>query len=395
MESLQLFDIPTRLRQNLSISVVILALAVFLIGAVQKTLRKRKTSGPLFLNKKSVSPENDDPFNLKQIIPYDGIPLSHPPDWPRYWKSGKYQLTMALRKLDMNNWMTFDNQWLTEHNKKREYCRLPNKRDIVDYLDGDDDIAVLELLDLVVNYVTLRYPDMFSLEADYIRIKPTDEIYRAKAPLDQPPMELIGLLVMDDMYILKQGTRNLYYLRGAFLACPTAWKLSDRIGWPIYQIHGAVPLWKERLQKSMEKYFVNLKVSQPIQRNNLFVQPCGGLFHWDDFATYPVVHQPEGVFLRTELQSLRRLPKSGAVVFSVRTYVTPLMDLAKEPEALERLWAHVRSFPEDVAKHKVRHLWGDTFEKFCKEILGREDPEIDPETGDGVGLKKVCPAGFA
>lgn len=148
------------------------------------------------------------------------------------------------------------------------------------------------------------------------------------------------------------------------------------------------------------RYFINLKVSAPIQRNNLFIQPVDGLFHWEDFDEHPVVTKPDGVFIRTELQSLRRLPKSDAIVFSVRTYLTPLSDLKHEPEALERLWDAVRNYPEVVGKHKVKHLWNDVFEKFCKETLGREDPEIDPDTGNGVGLKsslgnKTCPAGFA
>lgn len=148
------------------------------------------------------------------------------------------------------------------------------------------------------------------------------------------------------------------------------------------------------------RFFVNLKVSSPIQRNNLFIQPVDGLFHFEPFDEHPVVQKPEDIYLRTELQSLRRLSKSKAIVFSVRTYLTPLTDLKNEPEALERLWDAVRHFPDAVSKHKVRHLWNDVFEAFCKDTLGREDPEIDPDTGDGIGTKsmgeaKTCPAGFA
>lgn len=163
------------------------------------------------VNRKLKDEEDDDPFSLKSIVPFSGLPLHEPPNWPRYWKSGKYQLTMGLRRLDINNWMTFDDQWFVEHEAKKRYCKLPNKTDVVDYLDGEDE-AVTELLDLVVAYLTRKFPDMFALQGEYITICPVNEKYRIKQPFDQPPMEIIGLLVMDDLYILKHGLRDLYYL---------------------------------------------------------------------------------------------------------------------------------------------------------------------------------------
>lgn len=69
-------------------------------------------------------------------------------------------------------------------------------------------------------------------------------------------------------------------------------------------------------------------------------------------------------------------------MFTVRTYLTPMTELCKEPEQLEALWDHVRNWPEDVAEYKCYHLWGDVFEKFCREVLGKENPEITSKSGD-------------
>lgn len=156
---------------------------------------------------------NDDPFGFRNIVPVKGLTTHQKPDWPRHWKSGKYQMTMGLRKLDVNNWLNFDDQWQKEHELKRQYCSLPEveKREIVDYLDGEDE-AVCECLDMIVEYVTTRFPDMFQLRGDYITILPVQETYRIKKPFDQPPMELCGLLVSDDVYILKKGEDDLFYL---------------------------------------------------------------------------------------------------------------------------------------------------------------------------------------
>jgi hypothetical protein len=146
------------------------------------------------------------------------------------------------------------------------------------------------------------------------------------------------------------------------------------------------------------RFFRNLKVSAPIQRNNLFIQPVGGIFHHEGFHKHPKVTSPDGIWLRTELQSLRRLPRSEAIIFSVRTYLTNLSDLREEPESLEVLWDHVRNFPDDVSEYKTKALWVDAFEQFCRDTLGKTDPQIT-ENGKGVGpigseSKKTCPAGF-
>ena len=59
-------------------------------------------------------------------------------------------------------------------------------------------------------------------------------------------------------------------------------------------------------------------------------------------------NSPENIRLRTERQSLRRLPRSGAIVFTVRTYIFPVVDLAKEPGIPGRMASAIRSWPEDV-----------------------------------------------
>lgn len=63
----------------------------------------------------------------------------------------------------------------------------------------------------------------------------------------------------------------------------------------------------------------------------------------------------EGISLRTERQTLRRLRVSGGVVFTVRTYLTGMGAL--EREEIDRLASAVRSWPEDVGRYKGRERW--------------------------------------
>src|ERR1700729_3211099 len=123
---------------------------------------------------------------------------------------------------------------------------------------------------------------------------------------------------------------------------------------------------REKLQTSLERFFRRLPVDKLVVRNNYFFQVVKPEedrnatskatpneytdldpeeLAWsstvvgpeDDFNSghgatsrqTPLV-SPSTIRLRTERQTLRRLPKSGAILFTVRTYMFPVTELAKE-----------------------------------------------------------------
>lgn len=152
---------------------------------------------------------------------------------------------------------------------------------------------------------------------------------------------------------------------------------------------------------SIARFFLNLKVDAPIQRYNGFIQPEKALFKQEPFG-----HKAETideVHVRAELQSLRRLPRTGALVFTVRTHLNPITSLKNNPEALDTLWDATRNYPERTSIYKVKHLWNHVFEPFCQEVLEREMPACSKEASsvnkdNKEGPKpppvQTCPAGF-
>jgi hypothetical protein len=52
--------------------------------------------------------------------------------------------------------------------------------------------------------------------------------------------------------------------------------------------------------------------------------------------------------LRSERQTLRRLPDSGAVLFTIRVQQAPFGVLAHRPEAAARLAARIRAQPHEL-----------------------------------------------
>jgi len=177
---------------------------------------------------------------------------------------------------------------------------------------------------------------------------------------------------------------------------PAGWCIRERIGWPLWRIHGPVPKWEEKLRKAMEKYaanrfgemlltswtrfFLGLKVETPVQRNNYFIQTDKTMFQQEPFAdSLPQPPKIENIHIRHERQTLRRLPRSGAVIFMVRTYLTPIQELQNERDKLFVLREAVQAWPPKMARYKGRHVWGDALAEFCDKALDDYVPRGDME----------------
>jgi hypothetical protein len=119
------------------------------------------------------------------------------------------------------------------------------------------------------------------------------------------------------------------------------------------------------------RFLLGLKVSSPVQRSNYFVQTNDAMFQQEPFAdSLPSPPRVEDIHIRHERQTLRRLPRTGAVMFLVRTYLTPMTSLGDEKDNLYSLRSAIEAWPEAMASYKGRHVWGEVFGAWCEEVLG-------------------------
>ena len=80
---------------------------------------------------------------------------------------------------------------------------------------------------------------------------------------------------------------------------------------------------------------------------------------------------------RSERQTLRRLPRSGAVVFTIRTYFEPVTKIAEEDGVPARLANGIRAWGEDSARYKGR-------DRYEKVLLGYLDGKAREQEERGV-----------
>lgn len=62
----------------------------------------------------------------------------------------------------------------------------------------------------------------------------------------------------------------------------------------------------------------------------------------------------ELMYLRVERQTLRRLPKSDTILFTIKTYTTKMEDVCQnDPLTAKRLASAVRNWPPEMIEYKV------------------------------------------
>ena len=141
-------------------------------------------------------------------------------------------------------------------------------------------------------------------------------------PLDGPPLLVAGRLVQEDFCILEKPEGGAeHVLTGAVLCFPSNWTLCEKLGKGLARIHLPVESYDEGIARRVQRLFDVLRPEVPLMRANLILYAEPDLFNpRTEFHR----HTPEegaARYLRVERQVLRRLPRTGAVVFSIHTYM--------------------------------------------------------------------------
>jgi dimethylamine monooxygenase subunit A len=142
-----------------------------------------------------------------------------------------------------------------------------------------------------------------------------------------------GLLIQEDLVIMQRLDED-WCLTAASLCFPSAWNLHEKFGRPMQDIHGPVPGFGPGTRNAslINRMFDNLRVEQPVIRWNWSLYGDNKLYHpasdnqmKNRFGEGKIAGR---VFMRLERQTLRKLPKTGAILFTIRIYIDPLEVLA-------------------------------------------------------------------
>jgi hypothetical protein len=277
---------------------------------------------------------------------------------PRYFPfdAGPHRLRVGARTLDPVTWIELGPDADGQLARKREILAHHHDQ-VVGALDGATE-ASAELLAVLREHLVATFPERYALAsgtgADAGVVDPRD----GSAYIDPAetarlhPIDLAARLVPEDLCLHLPGPDGALRLMAASVAFPSGWAMREKLGQPVGAIHAPVPGYASSIEHPVDRVMASLTPERGIWRLN------GSLFDDDELfrpcyadRTTPS-RIPEDVVLRIERQTLRRLPESGAVVFTIRTLIDPLTSIADDPGACARLAEWLRALPREQRAYK-------------------------------------------
>lgn len=331
--------------------IIPLLLVLITISFYFRTPKTRKPGVWIPSNYKWPIPEPYPDWNIHKTNPIPYRAFKH-----------KYNVTMGVQSMDPQDWIQLDNEWVKFHDLKQKRVEEKGK-DLYDIspiaLDG-----CIELLKELQIYLPNRYPSLFQATSKGLKNLFNNEEYDFKI---HDPMFIIGNLLQDDIAILTEDSNGNYNFTAGSILLAGSWRFKDKFNKSISSIHSdsKVPKYHSNLQNSMNKFFYRLKPESPMVRYNYGFQmddnlpwaysslgdedsDSGWRFQTGEAKAISI----DDIYYRSERQSLRRLPKSGVIVFTIRAYFLPLVEICKEPFVPQRLLNGVLNWDEESKEYK-------------------------------------------
>lgn len=228
--------------------------------------------------------------------------------------------------------------------------------------------AQWDFLELTMESLANDYPDSFSLQRDGnawtwhnrpLNIQ-TSFTFGDASTLEMDPFEFMGRQVQGDFVLLDQRDGTLFADAG-FVTSQADWSLAFNAGMSWHEWHGPVPqVTKLGVMDRALKYLMSLQIGSPVRRLNwtmtinprLDTSPESYPLWGTDRNTVTADNAGDKVHLRVELQALFRLPRSNAIVFSIRCYLISLKDLSTYPRWAMRMHRVLRGLHPDLVEYK-------------------------------------------
>lgn len=280
-----------------------------------------------------------------------------PPEIHTPYDGKSKPFTVGARPLDPDQWVEVDDNLLSYlAEKERLYREIPDR---VMAAEEETLEAQVEVLTLLADYLPKHFPEIYQRKGEIISILGGQRRVDLQAA-GLSPLSIAGKLVQEDLLLMRRSQAG-WRLAAATLCFPSAWKLQEKFGKLLHQVHQPVPGFGEGTRNAVliERMFDNLRPEQPMMRWNWSLHGNMRLYHPDSHHG-PGSRFGDGdirnhVILRLERQTLRKLPKSGDILFTVRIHLNPLEileSLAEGPELALAINDQLQSLSLDEAAYK-------------------------------------------
>ena len=279
-----------------------------------------------------------DPAPAPRFTPYD---------------KGRFQLSLGIKEIGSADWIEVDRHFSAHLAEKR---RLLAERhaDVFAALPGSEP-AQAECLDRLLDHLRRHLPDLVAERESLIETVEGQRYDRAA--FSDAPLDLAGRLIQEDLCLMAPAD-DTYRLIAASLCFPARWRLADKLGRPMAEIHRPVPGFNDRLARPVDRFFAGIREDQTYLRLNwsviddptLFQAEGHGRGAFDPSITLDDVI--DRLHIRVERQTFVRLPETDVLVFGIKTVVDPISVLVDRPDLAAAMLGSLEGMPADMRAYK-------------------------------------------
>ena len=265
-----------------------------------------------------------------------------------------FEAAIEAHPLDLAKWIEPDHRLTVDLEEKTHIFK--NHQNITYGVNSEAHDACIELEEELRKNLLKFHSGIYRQNGSLFSISGQEKSF--SIPPSLPPLMQAALYVQEDFALMSpKAPVKLEAGANCFLS---RWKLPEKLGKNIEEIHLPVPYF-DHLNRSTNLFLEKLKVESPVWRSNWIIQDSPNLF-CPEISRNPISFTKENVlektWLRIERQTLRRLPATGYVAFSIRTYLHSMHELALDPAQKELAYLTIRDLPLSTAVYKgMRNCW--------------------------------------
>ncbi len=255
---------------------------------------------------------------------------------PRDLEKTTFRWRLGVRPLDLDDWIELGPD-AEQAIASKALLNAAHPSTVFAVLDGVEAEST-EVATALLDHLGARWPDRFG---------------ECALDGDLHPLDSVARLVPEDLVLMVERDGRLVF-GGGSVCFPNRWDLRSKIGRTLEEVHEPVALLNEHLAEPVARFFDRLAPDRGYWRLGWGVLDTDDLYAPTDGTAAPRPSAPmaEQLVLRVERETLRRFPITNAVLFTIRTYVTPIPVVAGDPAVAGRLADALAGLPEQVQTYK-------------------------------------------
>lgn len=274
-----------------------------------------------------------------------------------------HELRMGLHPLDPSAWSRPIPAPVLAQELDRKAALLADRpNEVLASIDDPGvETAAAELVDRLITHLVDDHSDRYQRRGSLLTLLDDGRSWDAEA---FDALDLAGRIVGEDWCLVKPGSPPV--LAAATLCSPNRWRLREKLGLPITEVHDPVPDYRERLAAPVDSVLAG-RPRRGLWRRNWSIQSSASRFQpVADGPAHPTV--PDEVWVRSEYETLVGLPATGWWVFGIQTTIRPLADVATSPELAQRIHTALATLDEHTAGYKDLAAWRESLTGWLKRV---------------------------